>query len=69
VTVTPDKPGHVSLAVYDLLGREVARLMDAPGTAGPQRIEFDANGWAAGSYMVVLRGGDRVTTRPIVLVR
>ncbi len=40
---TLPRAGRVSLTVYDLLGREVATLLDAPRTAGTHRVTFDGN--------------------------
>src|SRR5690606_9892852 len=41
----------VRLAVYDVLGREVAVLVDARQEAGTHRATFDASGLAAGTYV------------------
>lgn len=41
----------VSLVVVDLLGREVARLVDGPRSAGYHRAHVDGRGWAGGVYL------------------
>ncbi len=49
----------VSLTVYDMLGREVARLLDAePLEQGVSEVEFDALGFSSGIYYYVLSAGD-----------
>jgi hypothetical protein len=50
-----EEPSLVSLAVYDILGREVARLLDhAPFDAGEAETEFDAGRLASGVYLYKL---------------
>src|SRR5690606_25403792 len=45
-------PGAVRLTVYDVLGREVARLVDGPLPAGPQAVRLATRGLAPGLYPV-----------------
>ncbi|HEB83919.1 MAG TPA: T9SS type A sorting domain-containing protein [Bacteroidetes bacterium] len=44
----------VKLAVYDVLGRKVAALVDGPMAAGRRLVSWDAAGHAAGVYFAVL---------------
>ncbi|GAB5536924.1 MAG: hypothetical protein Rubg2KO_31730 [Rubricoccaceae bacterium] len=69
VVYTLDAPGDVELAIYDLLGREVARLVDAPQAAGEHRVAFEARGMAPGVYVARLTMGGEVATRRMTLVR
>jgi hypothetical protein len=49
----------VTLTVYDMLGREVGRLLDSePMDQGTQDVEFDASGLSTGIYYYVLTIGD-----------
>jgi 3-phytase len=41
---------HVRLAIYDVLGREVATLVDMRQSAGAHSVRFDANGFGSGLY-------------------
>jgi hypothetical protein len=59
----------VSLKVYDMLGREVATLVDEIQNAGVKSVEWDATGLASGVYFYRLSAGDRVHTRKLVLLR
>ena len=45
----------VELAVFDVLGKEVVRVVDGPRQAGDHRVTFDASGLAAGVYVYRLR--------------
>ena len=45
----------VKLSVYDLLGREVAVLVNEPKAVGEYSVEFDASGLASGVYVYRLQ--------------
>ncbi len=59
---------HVRLAVYDLLGREVAVLVDGALEAGRHRAALDAGALAAGTYVYRLAAGEHVRTGRITLL-
>ncbi len=61
--------GDVSLKVYDMLGREVATLVDSRQSAGTYQVEFDASRLASGVYLYRLITGEFVQTRQMVLVK
>lgn len=53
-----EEPGLVTLAVYDLIGRRVATLVEAPLAAGPHRAQWngeDESGRAVASGVYVCR--------------
>jgi hypothetical protein len=60
---------QVRLVVYDLLGREVARLLDGPGDAGYHTVHFRANGIASGVYIYRLETPEQVLTKKMILLR
>ena len=59
----------VRLAVYDLLGREVAVLVNEQKVAGSYEVKFDGSGLASGVYLCRLAAGTFVQTRKMVLTR
>lgn len=61
--------GRVRLAVYDLLGREVAVLVDGMIPAGEHQVRFDASGLSSGVYLYRLETPQGVQTRKMTLVR
>ncbi|MBI5648581.1 MAG: T9SS type A sorting domain-containing protein [Ignavibacteriae bacterium] len=61
--------GPVFLAVYDLLGRETAVLVDAPLVPGRRRVLFDAQALPSGQYIAVLRSGSGVRTMRMVVAK
>ena len=59
----------VSLKVYDLLGREVATLVDEEKPAGNYEVEFNGADLTSGIYFYQLHAGSFVETRKMVLLR
>jgi len=59
----------VRLAVYDMLGREVAVLVDEKKEPGTYQVRFDASGLATGMYVYRLSIGDFVESRKMLIVR
>ena len=60
---------HVRLTVYDLLGREVAVLVDEKKAPGTYEVRFDASGLASGVYLYRLTAGSFVQTRKMLLLQ
>ncbi len=60
---------EVRLAVYDVLGREVAVLADGRQEAGEHAVVFDGAGLAGGVYLVRLDVGGQVQTQRVTLLR
>jgi hypothetical protein len=59
----------VTLKVYDVLGREVATLVDEEMSPGTYEVVWDASGMASGVYLYTMRAGDFVSTKKLVLLR
>ena len=59
----------VSVKVYDMLGREVAVLVNERRAAGVHEVPFEAGGLAAGVYFYRLATGGRGETRKMLLIR
>lgn len=74
-SVPPTAPGEaVTLTIYDLQGREVARLLDAPLAPGRHQVTWDgtADGGtrvSSGVYVCRLRQGDRRVHHFLTMVR
>jgi hypothetical protein len=63
------KAAHVTLAVYNVLGQEVARLLDTEREAGTYTVEFDGSSLASGVYFYRLSAGDFTDTKKMLLVK
>ncbi len=60
---------HQTLKVFDVLGNEVAVLVDEFREAGNHRITFNASGLASGIYYYTLKAGDLSQTKKMVLIQ
>lgn len=61
--------GHVTLKVYDLLGREVATLVNEEKTPGNYQVKFDGSNLSSGVYFYRMQAGDFTQTKKIVLLK
>jgi len=61
--------GHVSLSVFNLLGREVAILVDNNIQAGRQEISFSADMLSTGVYFVRLAHGTKINIQKITCLK
>jgi hypothetical protein len=61
--------GQVSLKVFDLLGREVAILVNSNLSAGSHMISWDASGLASGIYLYKIEVGDFRAIRKLLLLK
>ncbi|HET6567666.1 MAG TPA: T9SS type A sorting domain-containing protein [Rhodothermales bacterium] len=60
---------RVRLAVYDVLGREVAVLADRPYPAGAHRVVFEGASLPSGVYVYRMQAGSFAQARTMVLVK
>jgi len=67
IAYTIARDGYVSLRVYDLLGREVSRLVDGVRRAGSYVARFDASGLSSGVYFYRLQSGSLTKTMKLVI--
>jgi hypothetical protein len=69
----PDRPASgkvdVYLSVYDLLGREVAVLVNEPRAPGSYEVRFDGAGLVSGVYLYRLRSGGSVLAKTMFLLK
>jgi hypothetical protein len=61
--------GKVHLAVYDLLGREVAVLVNSIQTAGSHQSTFSGSGLSSGIYFYTLQTSGGSLTQKMVLMK
>lgn len=66
--------GFVSLKVYDILGNEIATLINDELSPGEYEVEFDVGtsrdlSLSSGIYFYTLRAGDFVQTKKMILIR
>lgn len=59
----------VDLRVHDILGRDVAILVNETQAAGDHEVVLDASGLASGVYLVVLRANGKSAVQKICLMK
>ena len=64
------KSSFVNLKVYDILGNEVATLINEEKPAGSYEVNFNASGFSSGIYFYRLRAGNNYSiTQKMVLLK
>ncbi|MBK9097016.1 MAG: M28 family peptidase [bacterium] len=61
--------GQTTLKVFDLLGKEVAVLINEQKTSGKYKVAFDASNLPSGVYFYTLQAGNFVSTKKMVLLK
>jgi len=65
----PVAAGHVSLKVYDVLGREVATLVNEQKAPGNYEVKFDGSKLASGVYIYRIEAGKFSDTKKLLLIK
>jgi hypothetical protein len=60
---------EVNLRVYDVLGNEVATLVNSAQNAGAYNVTFDASNLASGLYIYTLKTGNFVSSKKMMLLK
>jgi len=63
------KQGNVTLKVYNLLGQEVATLLNEVKSAGVHEVSFNGIDLSSGVYFYTLTSGDFVSTKKMMLIK
>jgi len=69
ISYTVPAPSFISLKVYDILGKEVAVLVNEGKTAGTYNVKFDAKNMASGIYFYRLQAGSFLITKKLTLIK
>lgn len=65
-----NKEASVSLKIYDVLGKEVATILNNEHKpAGTYNVTFDASPLASGTYIYTLTAGDKVESKKMILIK
>jgi len=60
---------HQTLKVYDIIGNEVATLVDEYKPAGSYEVEFDASKLSSGVYLYQLKLDSKIITKKMTLIK
>ncbi len=59
----------VTIKVYDVLGREIAKLVNEQKTAGTYSVQFNGSALSSGVYFYRMQAGDFVQTKKLLLMK
>jgi hypothetical protein len=59
----------VTMKIYNVLGQEVATLVDTDQTAGTYNVRFDAGSLASGMYLYRITAGQFVQVKKMLLLK
>ena len=70
-TISYDLPknSHVRLVIYDILGREIRKLVDGYKEKGSHSAHFDGTNLSSGVYIILFEAGDYTRSSKIMLVK
>jgi len=57
------------LSMFDVLGKEVATLVNEVQTAGNHQVIFDAHALSSGMYFYKLKAGDLTSVKKLILMK
>ena len=69
ISYTIPEAGNVTLKVYDMLGKEVATLVNGFQTAGVKTVDFNASNLNSGVYVYTLNVNGKVQSKKMVLMK
>ncbi|HXX65216.1 MAG TPA: T9SS type A sorting domain-containing protein, partial [Bacteroidota bacterium] len=69
ISFTIPATAMVQLKVYNVLGQEVATLVNETMTNGSHTVTFDASKLASGVYLYKITAGNFVSTKKMVLLK
>jgi hypothetical protein len=69
ITFEVPRTMHAALRVFDLLGRQVAVLVNGQVPAGSHTVSFNGSGLASGVYLAQFVAGDFTATRRLLLLK
>jgi len=69
ISFTLTENGHTTLKVYDILGKEVATVLDETLFAGSHKVLFDASRLNSGVYFYKLQSGSFTSMKKMVLMK
>ena len=69
IEFTLEKPAHTTLSIYNVMGQMVTKLVDMKMASGKHHVAFEAAQYPSGVYFYVLKSGDHVQARKMMLLK
>ncbi|MFZ2324732.1 MAG: T9SS type A sorting domain-containing protein [Ignavibacteriaceae bacterium] len=61
--------GLVTLKIYDILGSEIATLVNEEKPAGKYEVNFNASQLASGIYIYKIQAGNFISSKKMILLK
>jgi hypothetical protein len=69
ITYSIEKPGLVTLKIFDMLGREIKELVNQSQNAGSYTVNFDASNLSSGIYLYQINSGNFQSAKKMILIK
>ncbi len=69
IRYTLPEPLHITIDIYDILGRKAATLIDKPQFAGYHQVVWNAEVFTSGVYLYKITAGDFTESRKMILTK
>ena len=69
ISFTIPEKSFITLKIYDVLGDEVAKLINEERNAGSYEFDFNAKNMASGIYFYELKAGSFIQTKKMLLLQ
>jgi hypothetical protein len=63
------KNGFTTLKLYDVLGKEIATILNSELENGPHQVSFDASNLSSGTYFYTLTSGSFTESRKMMILK
>jgi photosystem II stability/assembly factor-like uncharacterized protein len=63
------KPGRVTISIYDILGKEVIKLIDEDKPGGEFQVNWNGSSYPSGIYFLKMESEDFRETKKIILIK
>ncbi|MBK9334164.1 MAG: T9SS type A sorting domain-containing protein [Ignavibacteria bacterium] len=63
------KDGFISLKVYNILGKEMASIVNEVKRAGRYEVDFNGSNLSSGIYYYRLQAGEFIETRKMLILK
>jgi len=64
-----EKPGFVTISIYNVLGMEIAKLVNEEKSAGSFNVEYHASDLSSGIYYYKIHAGNYIKTKKMILIK
>jgi sugar lactone lactonase YvrE len=69
IKYTVPEESFVKISIHDVLGKEIATLVNERKLAGSYELEFNASNLTSGVYFYTMKAGNFIETRKMVLIK